>query len=91
MKKHVKLKISGKVQGVWYRASTELKAKELGIAGFVKNQPDGSVYAEAEGSEAQIEALVRWCKSGSPLARVASVIVEEGTLCHFEGFEVRRG
>lgn len=91
MKKHFKLKISGKVQGVWYRASTERKAKELGICGFVKNESDGSVYAEAEGTEVQLKNLIAWCKSGPPLANVQSVFVEEGEICGFEDFEVRRG
>ena len=90
MKKHFKLRITGKVQGVWYRASTERKAKELGICGFVKNKSDRSVYAEAEGTETQLKDLITWCKSGPPLAKVQSVDIEEGEVCGFNGFEVRR-
>ncbi len=91
MKKHFKLKITGRVQGVWFRASTERKAKELGICGFVQNESDGSVYAEAEGTETQLKNLITWCKSGPPLAKVQSIEIEEAEICGFEIFEVRRG
>lgn len=87
---HVNLTISGKVQGVWYRKSAELKARELGLKGFVKNQNDGSVYAEVEGEEATIEAFIQWCWQGPPLARVENIKVKKGTWLGFEGFEVRR-
>lgn len=90
MKKHFKLKITGKVQGVWYRASTKRKARELGLCGFVRNQPDGSVYAEVEGTEAQIRALFDWCRQGPELARVEKVTVKEGDWVGFGRFEVIR-
>jgi acylphosphatase len=54
MKIHKNLYISGKVQGVFYRKSTKEIADKLGVKGFVQNMPDGSVYAEAEGEEADI-------------------------------------
>jgi len=91
MKKHFKIKITGRVQGVWYRASTERKAKELGLCGFVKNEPDGSVYAEAEGTDEQLKKLINWCKSGPPLAKVDSVNIEQGEVLDFNDFEVKRG
>ena len=91
MKKHFKIKITGRVQGVWYRASTERKAKELGLCGFVKNEPDGSVYAEAEGTDEQLKKLINWCKSGPPLAKVDSVNIEQGEVLDFTDFEVKRG
>lgn len=90
MKKHFKIKITGRVQGVWYRASTERKAKELGLCGFVKNEPDGSVYAEAEGTDEQLKKFITWCKSGPPLAKVNSVDIESGQIVGFPDFEVRR-
>ncbi len=90
MRKHLKLVITGRVQGVWYRGSTQRKARELGISGFVRNQPDGSVYAEAEGAETQLQALVDWCWQGPELARVENVGVEEGELKGFQGFEIAR-
>ena len=88
--RHLNLKITGKVQGVWYRGSTQRKARELGLCGFVQNNPDGSVYAEVEGPVHQVDALVEWCKRGPELARVDSVRVEMGEWQGFQTFEVRR-
>ncbi|GAB4334134.1 MAG: acylphosphatase [Flammeovirgaceae bacterium] len=89
-RKHLKITVSGRVQGVFYRASTEEKAKSLGLTGFVRNMPNGEVYIEAEGTEDQLNAFVKWCKSGPPLAKVESVKVEEGMMVNFQKFEVRR-
>ena len=91
MKKHIRLTIIGKVQRVWYRASTERKAKELNICGFVENHENGNVYAEAEGTTEELDALIAWCKKGPPLARVEQVLVEEGEVVGFEDFDVKRG
>jgi len=88
--KHFNLKITGKVQGVWYRGSTLRKAEELGLKGFVRNQSDGSVHIELEGEEAACQALIRWCRKGPPMARVARVKVEESELKNFEQFEILR-
>ncbi len=88
--KHYKLHIKGKVQGVWYRASARRKAEELGLRGYVRNEPDGTVYAEAEGEEASLQAFVRWCEEGPEQARVEQVDVKEGNLQGFRGFEIQR-
>lgn len=88
--KHYNLKIKGKVQGVWYRKSTMEEAIRLGLTGFVQNESDGSVYAEAEGPQEILDELVNWCKRGPILANVTEVIAEEGPVCDFKGFEVRR-
>jgi len=69
--------VSGRVQGVSYRASTASKARHLGLVGWVRNLPDGSVEVEAEGPADQVEALVAWCRQGPSAARVAQVAVEE--------------
>ncbi|MBL4736088.1 MAG: acylphosphatase, partial [Flavobacteriales bacterium] len=58
---HYKIRIEGKVQGVWFRASTRDEAGRLGLRGFVRNEPDGSVYAEVEGEENEINEFVKWC------------------------------
>lgn len=87
---HLAIRIIGKVQGVYYRSSAKEKAVELGLSGFVRNEPDGSVYLEAEGSAEQIEKFLAWCKKGPPGAKVENVISSEGELNGFEGFEVRR-
>jgi acylphosphatase len=89
-RKHLNITVSGRVQGVFYRASTEDKAKSLGLTGFVCNMPNGDVYIEAEGTEEQLNALIKWCKSGPPMAKVESVKVEEGMMVHFQKFEVSR-
>lgn len=67
------LQVKGKVQGVWFRASTRQTAIELGLIGWVKNNPDGSVTVLAHGEPDQLRALEQWCRSGPPLARVTAV------------------
>ncbi len=89
MIKHYQLKISGRVQGVAFRASTQDKARELGIKGFVRNEADGGVYVEAEGLESSLEELLRWCRQGPPAARVADVKVKEAAPKGYDQFEIR--
>jgi len=89
MTKHYQLKISGRVQGVAYRASTREKARELGVKGFVRNEADGGVYVEAEGPESSLEELLRWCRQGPPAARVADVKVQEAAPRGYDQFEIR--
>jgi acylphosphatase len=88
--KRVHLLAAGRVQGVFYRASTEAEARRLGLAGWVRNLPDGRVEAIAEGPEAALEALVAWARKGPPAARVDDLAVtwEEPT-GEFAGFGVR--
>ncbi len=88
--KHLNLRIYGKVQGVWYRGSARNKALELGLRGFVRNEPDGSVYCEVEGPADRLERFVAWCKQGPPLAVVTEVDVEEGEWEGFQTFSIRR-
>jgi acylphosphatase len=71
----VHLLVSGRVQGVAFRAYTEDEARRLGVTGWVRNLPDGRVEAEAEGERAFVEALVAWCRRGPPAARVDHVEV----------------
>jgi len=65
--------VSGRVQGVWFRAWTQRKARELGLTGWVRNLPDGRVEVVAEGPQPQLEAFARWLWQGSPLSRVSDV------------------
>ncbi len=69
----VHLVVAGLVQGVSFRAYTVDEARSLGVAGWVRNLPDGRVEAEVEGERKAVEALVAWCRRGPPAARVASV------------------
>lgn len=80
--------ISGKVQGVFFRASAKAKADELGIHGFVRNQPDGSVYIEAEADGEKLNAFEVWCNQGPPRAQVTHTEIKEGSLQNFSTFTV---
>ena len=82
--------VSGKVQGVFFRASAKEAADRLGVKGFAQNQPDGSVYIEAEQVEEKLKQFVEWCKQGPPRAQVANVAVTEGEVRNFESFEIKR-
>jgi acylphosphatase len=69
--------VTGRVQGVSYRASTIEEARRLGVTGWVRNRGDGSVELEAQGAPAQVEALLAWCAVGPPAARVSEVTVKD--------------
>ena len=88
-KKHVNIRVSGRVQGVFFRASTQGEARRLGINGFVRNEFDGSVYIEAEGLEPQVDQFIQWCRLGPPHAAVKTIRVRDGDLESFEEFRVR--
>lgn len=68
--------ISGKVQGVFFRAYTRDKARELGLKGWVRNLPDGRVEAVFEGEREKVDEMLRWCHRGSPYSRVTRVDVD---------------
>jgi acylphosphatase len=73
MRTRVRLRITGRVQGVWYRGATEAEARKLGVDGWVRNCSDGSVEALIEGDPSMVAALVTWCRTGPPGARVTDV------------------
>lgn len=75
--RRVRAIVSGRVQGVSYRASTAAEARRLGVAGWVRNRIDGSVELEVEGAADRVAALLAWCEQGPPAARVSRVAVEE--------------
>ena len=74
--KRVRIRISGEVQGVFYRKSAQDIATELGLGGWVKTLSNGHVLAEAEGEPAQIEQFITWCYRGPDRAVVAGVETE---------------
>lgn len=86
----VSIIVSGKVQGVWFRKHTAVKAQELGLTGYVTNWASGDVQIIATGTLQQITALQNWCKTGPPLAQVKSVTTEALSLQLFETFQIRR-
>jgi len=67
--------VNGRVQGVYFRAECATEARAHGVSGWVSNQPDGTVYAEFEGSVEAVDAMVAWCHTGSSRARVSRVEV----------------
>lgn len=73
MKKCAHIFVHGLVQGVYFRAHTQMKAQELGITGWVRNRRDGSVEILAQGSEAQLKDFIDWCHIGSPASQVERV------------------
>ena len=87
--KHYSIQVSGKVQGVFFRATTRKAAIELGIAGWVRNEPDGTVQIEAEGSEEQLNQFLEFCRRGPERAIVDNVDYEERPLEDFKSFEVK--
>lgn len=82
--------ISGLVQGVAFRHHARSRARELGVAGWVRNADDGRVELWAEGEPAAVDALVEWIHRGPPTARVTNVAVEPVEPRALAGFEVRR-
>ncbi len=86
--KHFKIRVEGKVQGVWFRQSTLEKAQALELSGTVENLPDGTVQIEAEGSEENLQKLLDWCREGPEHASVEDISYTEAELENYKGFSV---
>jgi acylphosphatase len=86
----IRLIIKGRVQGVWFRDSARRKALEINsVYGWVKNRPDGTVEAVAEGPEEKIAGFVEWCHHGPPHANVTGVeVIEESWKGEFDSFDI---
>jgi acylphosphatase len=84
----VRVVVTGRVQGVWFRDSCREQARANGVAGFVRNRADGAVEAEFEGPDAAVARMVAWCREGPPRARVDRVAVEELDPAGAQGFRV---
>lgn len=85
----VRARVHGRVQGVMFRDSCRREAGRLGVTGWVRNEPDGSVAVQAEGEPAAVDALVEWCRTGPRGARVERVDVTDTDPSGTAGFEVR--
>ena len=81
--------IYGRVQGVFYRASTQEQAQIKQVKGWVRNLPDGRVEALFQGTAATVEAMIQWCHQGPPGARVRKVDVEYEEVQDIQGFEIQ--
>jgi acylphosphatase len=86
----IELTIYGKVQGVFYRDSTRKKAAELGLSGWVRNEPDGSVRVRATGPVATLALLESWCAKGPEKAVVQKVVRKEIPDEPFKDFSILR-
>ena len=88
--KRVNLKIYGRVQGVFFRDSCRREAQKLGLSGFARNEPDGTVQIIAEGEEKNLQELILWCKEGPEHAKVEKVEAEwQEPTGEFNGFAIR--
>lgn len=88
--RHFKITISGKVQGVFYRASAKEKADEWGIHGFARNEKNGDVYIEAEAAEEVVYKFIKWCNQGPIRAKVEKIRAIPGEIVGYTRFEILR-
>jgi len=90
MKSNIHVFITGRVQGVWFRASTKQKAEQLGITGWVRNTTDGRVEAIFEGEESSIKDMIEWCHHGPPHAKIEKVEKKDQNPTNgFDGFSIK--
>ncbi len=80
--------ISGKVQGVFFRASAKEEAERLELTGYARNEADESVVIEVEGPKVDVNEFIRWCQSGPKYAEVSKVTIKEVPLQHYTTFSV---
>lgn len=81
--------VHGRVQGVFFRDTTRREAVDRGVAGWVRNRPDGTVEAVFEGDRDAVEAMIEFCRQGPPSAEVGRVEVSEEESEGVAAFEVR--
>ena len=85
----VDVRVTGRVQGVGFRWYAEQEAARLGVTGWVRNEPDGTVAAHVEGEPDAVEAMVAWCGRGPSSARVEHLAVRDGRVGGARAFETR--
>ncbi len=86
----VSVRITGRVQGVFFRAETRKAALLVQVDGYVKNMTDGSVQALFQGSRDQIEKMLEWCRDGAPLSKVEGVNAQPVAIQpEIKGFQIR--
>lgn len=88
--KSICIRVHGKVQGVFFRATAKDRATELRLNGFTRNEQNGSVYIEIEGPPESVDQFVSWCHHGPPRAKVTKVETEVLPNRGFNGFEIQR-
>lgn len=87
---HNRIRVTGRVQGVWYRKSAAERAIHFQLLGTVENMADGSVVIHAQGSRHNLDEFLSWCAEGPPKAKVAEVAVEELPFREYQDFKVLR-
>ncbi|MCL4404307.1 acylphosphatase [Patescibacteria group bacterium] len=90
MQKTYEIKIYGRVQGVNFRRTAAWRARMFGVVGFVRNEPDGSVFVEAEGDEECLGKFLAWCRKGSLLAKVERIDVSGIETKNYKEFKIQR-
>lgn len=88
--KSVKLKVHGKVQGVFYRKTAQQKAKELNLVGWVKNNPDNTVEMFIQGPESEVIKMVEWSRQGPKNAVVSKIDIEDSISQNYSNFKIIR-
>jgi acylphosphatase len=87
---HANITIFGDVQGVFFRRTAKLKAESFGVNGFIRNEPDGTVYIEIEGPVSALKKFLDWCQAGPEHAAITSVESEiSDQMKNYYGFEIR--
>lgn len=89
MDRAVEIVVSGVVQGVAFRWQANEQAERLGVVGWVRNEPDGTVRAHAEGPSDAVERFVEWCRKGPRFAVVEHVAVREVELAGYGSFDIK--
>ena len=84
----VQVHVSGRVQGVAFRWEAQHAAEKLGVSGWVRNEPDGSVVAHVEGEPDAVNDMVVWLRAGPPAARVSNVAVRDAAPTGASSFEI---
>ena len=86
--KAIQARVTGRVQGVSFRWYAQERARSLGVSGWVRNEPDGSVLLHAEGDDEAVDSLVEWCRQGPSMAKVGNVAVREDTPSGATSFDI---
>lgn len=90
METNVFVRVSGRVQGVWFRASTKQKAEQLGVTGWIRNTSDGCIEAIFEGNKNMVKEMVDWCNHGPPQAKVENIEIKNQPVTNaFDGFAIK--
>ena len=89
MSKAVTVKVTGRVQGVSFRWYVMQQAERLGVTGWVRNEPDGSVAGHFEGDDDAVDAMVEWCRQGPSYAAVRHVAVTGASPTGADAFDIR--